>query len=164
MTEPKKGARKKPLARRPLAYSAIGGIAVAGLVAAIFMAADRSRPSTEADDQARLVQGQAVYDANCAACHGAQLQGQPNWRSRLPSGRLPAPPHDQSGHTWHHSDEVLFGITKAGPAAFMGLDEYESDMPAYEGVLSDDDIRSVVAFIKSRWPPVIRERQARISQ
>ena len=51
-----------------------------------------------------LATGKAVYERHCAACHGANLEGQPNWRSRDPSGRLPAPPHDASGHTWHHPD------------------------------------------------------------
>ncbi len=163
MTEPK-SAREKISAGRPLIYVIGGGIVVAGLFAAVFLALDRSGRSTGAVDSASLVSGQALYAANCAACHGPDLEGQPDWRTRLASGRLPAPPHDQSGHTWHHGDEVLFGITKAGPAAYMGLDDYESDMPAFEGVLSDNEIRSVLDFIKSSWPPVVRERQARMSQ
>ena len=55
-------------------------------------------------DQGRIVQGKTVYTANCAACHGANLEGQANWRERLDNGRLPAPPHDKTGHTWHHPD------------------------------------------------------------
>ena len=39
-----------------------------------------------------LALGQAVYATHCAACHGAHLQGQPNWRERDSTGRLPAPP------------------------------------------------------------------------
>ena len=163
MTEPK-SARDKILAGRPLIYAIGGLVLVVGLLTAVYIAVDRSGRLTGAVDSASLVSGQALYAANCAACHGPNLEGQPAWQTRLPSGRLPAPPHDQSGHTWHHSDEVLFGITKVGPAAFMGLDDYESDMPAYEGVLTDDEIRSVLDFIKSSWPPVIRERQARMSQ
>jgi hypothetical protein len=48
------------------------------------------------------------------ALPGANLEGQPNWKERQANGRLPAPPHDASGHTWHHPDAQLFGITKQG--------------------------------------------------
>lgn len=81
--------------------------------------------------------------------------------SALPSGRLPAPPHDATGHTWHHSDKQLFDLTRNGVA--NTLPGYESDMPAFKGVISDDEIWAVLAYIKSTWPPDIRERQARIS-
>jgi mono/diheme cytochrome c family protein len=90
-----------------------------------------------------------------------ELEGQPNWRERLPSGRLPAPPHDASGHTWHHPDAVLFTITRDGLGAIVP--GYESDMPAFGGVLSDAEIRAVLAFIKSRWPERERAFQAEIS-
>jgi hypothetical protein len=65
---------------------------------------------------------------NSALCHGANLEGQPNWRKPLPNGRLPAPPHDRTGHTWHHSDKQLFDMVKNGTAAMMP--GYETDMPA----------------------------------
>ena len=95
--------------------------------------------------------GAAVYAQHCAACHGATLEGQPNWRQRQPNGRLPAPPHDESGHTWHHPDEVLFGITKYGLVPPYAPNGYESDMPAFGGKLSDHEIRSVLAYIASHW-------------
>lgn len=96
----------------------------------------------------RLGRGRAIYAANCASCHGAKLEGQPDWKNRLPSGRMPAPPHDISGHTWHHPDGVLFRITKEGPADVVG-GGYQSDMPGFADVLSDDEIRAVLDFIKS---------------
>jgi hypothetical protein len=65
-------------------------------------------------DPAQVALGQKVYARHCAACHGANLEGQPNWRERLSNGKLPAPPHDDSGHTWHHPGEVLIGITRSG--------------------------------------------------
>ncbi|HMN83074.1 MAG TPA: cytochrome c [Burkholderiaceae bacterium] len=117
----------------------------------------RSGDSTEA----MLTRGKAVYDAQCAVCHGANLEGQPDWRQRRADGRLPAPPHDETGHTWHHPDQVLFEITKYGVQRFAGAG-YPSDMPAYEGRLSDDEIRAVLAWIKSRWPEPARRRQAEI--
>ena len=113
---------------------------------------------------ARLVAlGGEVYARDCAACHGAALEGQPNWRQRRADGRLPAPPHDASGHTWHHPDPQLFALTKYGPAAVAG-GTYESDMPAYEDTLSDEEIWAVLSYIKSRWPSAVRARHDQINR
>ena len=134
------------------------------LAAAIWWAlGERSPPSLlEPDNAAVVARGSVVYAQSCAACHGANLEGQPEWRTRLPSGRLPAPPHDADGHTWHHSDEVLFGITRDGVAKYAP--GHQSDMPAYAGVLSDADIRAVLSFIKSTWPANIRAMHDRVNQ
>jgi mono/diheme cytochrome c family protein len=102
-------------------------------------------------DPKQLALGASVYAQHCAACHGAKLEGQPDWQKRLPNGRFPAPPHDESGHTWHHPDEVLFGITKHGLVPPYAPAGYESDMPAFAGKLSDVEIRAVLAYIRSRW-------------
>jgi len=102
-------------------------------------------------DRGSVALGANVYAQHCAACHGAKLEGQPDWRRRLPNGRLPAPPHDESGHTWHHSDDVLFGITKHGLVPPYAPPNYESDMPAFGGKLSDAEIWAALAYIKSHW-------------
>lgn len=102
--------------------------------------------------------GRALYVANCASCHGANLEGQPDWMRRLPSGRLPAPPHDESGHTWHHSDRQLFTIVKLGLQVISP--GYESDMPAFQGVLTDAEVREVLAYIKSTWSNRAKAYQA----
>lgn len=115
------------------------------------------------DPAARLASGKAVYDAHCAACHGADLAGQPKWRERLANGRLLAPPHDASGHTWHHDDDMLFALIKHGLGAYAPPG-YQSDMPAYAGMLGDEQIRAVLAYIKSTWPPDIQARQAAITE
>jgi len=107
--------------------------------------------SAAAAQDSELLKGEALYQENCASCHGANLEGQPDWRSQLPNGRLPAPPHDASGHTWHHSDRVLTDIIKRGTAAIVG-NGYESDMPGYEDTLSSEDIEAILNFIKSTWP------------
>ncbi|MEK9660704.1 MAG: cytochrome c [Alphaproteobacteria bacterium] len=116
----------------------------------------------DAGDRDLVALGADIYAAQCASCHGNALEGQPNWRERGLDGKLPAPPHDATGHTWHHDDATLFGLTKYGPAGFSGTD-YASDMPAYENVLSDREILAVLAYIKSTWPSAVRERQALIS-
>lgn len=102
-------------------------------------------------------EGRTLYTANCASCHGANLEGQPDWMKRLPNGKLPAPPHDETGHTWHHSDGQLFTIVKFGLAAIAP--GYETDMPAFEGVLSDAQISAVLEYIKSTWPERARRYQ-----
>ncbi len=112
---------------------------------------------------AQLALGKLVYDAECAACHGADLEGQPDWRRRLPSGELPAPPHDASGHTWHHPDAWLFDITKFGTLRFAPPG-YKSTMKGFAEELSDAEITAVLAYIKASWPPEIRARQADITE
>ena len=112
------------------------------------------------DDSRQVAKGKLVYDRLCASCHGVRLEGQPNWQERLPSGRMPAPPHDASGHTWHHPDSVLFGIIKEGlvPGKYAPP-KYESDMPVFGRMLTDDGIWAVLAYIKSSWPSGIRKAQ-----
>ncbi len=108
-------------------------------------------PRADPRDMAKVAAGAKLYGQHCANCHGVKLQGQPNWRQRLANGRLPAPPHDETGHTWHHPDRVLFGITKNGLVPPYAPKDYESDMPAFGEKLSDEEIWSVLAFIKSHW-------------
>jgi len=138
--------------------------ALAWLIVGDRFAGLRSATLLRTDDAAVLAQGQGVYVAHCAACHGARLEGQPNWRERGPDGHLPAPPHDASGHTWHHPDEVLIRITKEGVAKVAKLKDYVSAMPVYEGVLSDEEIVAVLSWIKSQWPSDIRAKHDQINQ
>lgn len=108
--------------------------------------------------------GKALYMQNCASCHGANLEGQPNWRIRMANGRLPAPPHDQSGHTWHHPDNLLFGIVKFGVVPPYAPENYQSDMPAFKDKLSDAEIKLILEYIKSSWPKDILAEQQEITK
>jgi len=131
------------------------------LVGAIIVAMQlEGKSPADPDDARQVALGKSVYERTCAYCHGARLEGQPNWQEKLPSDRMPAPPHDASGHTWHHPDSVLFGITKYGlvPGKYAPPG-YQSDMSAFAGVLSDEEIWAVLAYIKSSWPPDIRKAQ-----
>lgn len=148
--------RPTPSSRRLRAAAAVA-IALA-LLAGCDRAGQREPYRLRPDEPAVLASGKQLYERHCAACHGAKLEGQPNWRSRDASGRLPAPPHDASGHTWHHTDEVLFRIVKEGMAATANLKDYPSAMPVYAGVLSDAEVVAVLSFIKAHWPPDIRRR------
>ena len=109
------------------------------------------------DDAAAVERGAALYAENCASCHGDQLQGEPNWRQRGEDGLMPAPPHDETGHTWHHSDEILFQLTKFGPGAL--IEGYQSNMPGFDGVLTDQQILDTLGYIKSTWPARMQQIQ-----
>jgi mono/diheme cytochrome c family protein len=143
----------------------IGGVAAVIVASAAFWwwseRPGASGATADHTDPMLVATGQVVYAQHCAACHGAQLEGQPEWQRRGPDGRLPAPPHDPSGHTWHHPDRVLFnivmdGVEKHAPAG------YRSNMPAYRGVLSEREAWAVLAYIKSTWPAPILQRQQQI--
>ncbi|MBU0860791.1 MAG: cytochrome c [Alphaproteobacteria bacterium] len=108
-------------------------------------------------DAAIVAEGAELYAAHCASCHGADLQGAPNWQSPNSGGRLPAPPHDASGHSWHHDSATLFALTKLGVAEMIGDPTYKSDMPAFGETLTDDQIIAVLSYIKSTWPQSIRD-------
>lgn len=113
-----------------------------------------------------VVAGQVLYQENCASCHGANLEGEPDWRSAKEDGSLPAPPHDETGHTWHHGEGLLFNYTKLGgkeALAQQGID-FKSGMPGFAEQLSDQQIWDVLAYIKSTWPARQQELQATRSE
>jgi len=115
------------------------------------------------DDAELVTRGKEIYRRDCASCHGKNLQGQSDWRTRLPNDRMPAPPHDETGHTWHHPDELLFKLTKQGTAALVG-GNYKSDMPGFAGKLTDREIVAVLSYIKSTWPAAIRQRHDALNE
>lgn len=139
-----------------------GGLLIALLLGGLWYEFSGTDAGADAGDAKLVALGQSVYRDRCASCHGANLEGQPNWKERMPNGRLPAPPHDATGHTWHHPDKQLFELTKNGVSGT--LPGYQSDMPAFGGVLSDREIWAVLAYIKSTWPKDIRARQERVNQ
>ena len=112
--------------------------------------------------QAVAPDGEALYATYCAACHGADLEGAPDWQRPGPDGLLPAPPHDETGHTWHHGDQFLFDYVKLGGQQVLDdLDvRFTSAMPAFDGILTDTEIEAILDFIRASWPERIREIQA----
>lgn len=146
-------------ARRLLSALAGGTAIVLVGVAVWWFWSASSAGYADPEDAVQVQRGEAVYRMQCAACHGRELEGQPNWRTRRSDGRLPAPPHDETGHTWHHPDDVLFRITSIGVKPPLAPEGYESDMPAFGEILTDEDIWAVLAFIKSRWPAEVLARQ-----
>ena len=96
----------------------------------------------------RVVIGEQVYATNCTVCHG-EIGSAPT----LPG----APSHAEDGHTWHHADRNLFGwILDRPPLARV--------MPPFRGTLSDEEVFSVIAYMKSEWPADIQSRQNQLSR
>jgi mono/diheme cytochrome c family protein len=142
---------------------AVAALACSALAAAVLAAAP-PRPShfADGDNAAIVAKGHALYETVCAACHGRNLEGQPLWQVDDQYAHRRAPAHDASGHTWMHSDEALFQMVKTGrfPDWPPNATSY---MPAYGGHLTDGEILSVLAFIKSRWPLGLRVSQAMLN-
>ena len=141
----------------------LAGAAVLTIVAGIWAWPSPSGGPAKIDieNAAHVAYGNTLYAQQCASCHGRNLEGQtPNWRQRLPDGSIPAPPHDASGHTWHHPDQMLFEVTKFGRAK-QGI---TSNMPGFQNVLSDRQIWAVLSYIKSTWPAGVRRRHDSINR
>lgn len=104
-------------------------------------------------DRSAAMEGDQLYQQHCAACHGAELKGAPNWKTPLPDGSFPPPPHDDSGHTWHHPDFLLLQIVAEGGQAYNGV------MPGFAEQLTQTEIAAILEYIKSRWSRESREYQ-----
>lgn len=110
-----------------------------------------------------LSNGQTLYTEHCASCHGANLEGQPDWQTPNENGVLPAPPHDETGHTWHHDNQLLFEYTRLGgeeTLAARGVMGFASGMPGFREILTDDGIWDILAYIRSTWSDRVQEIQA----
>lgn len=101
-------------------------------------------------DLAQVQKGKEIYQAHCASCHGVNAEGAPNWATPGPDGLFPAPPQDDSGHTWHHSDRVLYEAIYDGMADPLRPGS-PLRMPAWSDKLNDDDIRALIEYFKSLW-------------
>ena len=99
-------------------------------------------------------EGQALYTRYCAQCHGASGEGQTDWQTPNPDGSLRAPPHNDSGHTWHHPDADLLMVIQAG----------RNQMPAFGDTLTPAQQEAVLAYIKTFWSPDTREVQADVTR
>ncbi|AKO98364.1 MAG: c-type cytochrome [Marinovum algicola] len=144
------------------------GIILAAMALAGPLAAASDRPEDAAGefpywDEAEVARGATLYAETCAACHGAALEGAEDWRGRNEDGSFRAPPHDETGHTWHHADAQLFAITKFGTEEVTG-GAVVSDMQGFGEVLTDDEIRAVLAFIKAQWPERVIARHNELNR
>lgn len=125
-------------------------------IALIFCAVASAVQADHELDDRDLVAGRALYTETCAARHGVDLEGQPDWRTPGENGVLPAPPHGATGHTWHHDNALLFDYTKLGRNAALtarSVEDFNSGMSAFDEGISDEEIWNILANIRSTWPP-----------
>lgn len=106
----------------------------------------------------QVARGREVYTQSCASCHGPKAEGAPNWATPGPDGLGLAPPHDDTSHTWHHSDRVLYEMIRDGMSDPLRPGS-PLRMPAFGGTLSDSDIRAVIEYFKSLWVAENRQYQ-----
>lgn len=114
---------------------------LAGLILAAFQLYLNREPARiqtvmAADRQQLISAGQALYRQNCASCHGAEGEG------------ADAPALNSKQFLTAAHDEMMFGLIASGIPG--------SEMPAWSqahgGPFTDEEIRQMVAFIRS-WEP-----------
>ena len=109
-----------------------------------------------------IARSELLYNQYCESCHMPNLSGAKNWKGKDKDGHNLPPPLNGSGHTWHHSDELLHNIIKHG---FVNLvKNYKGKMVGFGDKMSDKQIDSVLSYIKSHWDDEIYERQISISK
>lgn len=109
-------------------------------------------------DAAQVERGRVLYQRYCASCHGANAEGAPGWPTPGPDGLEPASPHDDSGHTWHHPDRVLYEVIRDGMRDPLKPDS-PLRMPAWGDKLSDADMYALIEYFKSLWSAENRQWQ-----
>lgn len=109
-----------------------------------------------------IERGKIVYQNNCISCHMVNLSGAKNWKGLDEDGHRKAPPLNGTGHTWHHDDKTLHSIIKYGLAKLVK--DYEGKMMGFGNNLSDKEIDSVLAYLKSYWPKDKYDNQINLSK
>ena len=117
-----------------------------------------SLPALQPLDPTQIARGRHVYARYCARCHGPNAEGAPNWQQPDARGDMPAPPHDDRGHTWRHSDRQLTEIVRHGLRDPFNKTP-ELTMPPFGAQLTDAEIRDVIVYFKSLWSPEHRRYQ-----
>lgn len=153
--------------RRAFVLAVLGGAAGAILLGAVYWQWTQTRDASSGSgdgvvqplDPEQVIHGRTVYESFCAQCHGAQGEGGPNWRLQNSDGTYPPPPHDSTGHTWHHGDGFLYRTVRDG-GAFNETPGFKSAMPAFGDRLSPQEIPDVIAYLKSLWGTREKEFQA----
>lgn len=127
--------------------------------------ADRQAKASTSPTSGSIQLGQTVYSIHCASCHGANLEGETNWKEQNEDSSFRAPPHDESGHTWHHGDTTLLEAIRLGGSRFDGIDiGGTSNMPAFQDVLSEEEMTAVLVYIKSTWSTDMQTYQLEMTQ
>jgi len=160
----KRAEEQKSRRRRALIA---GGVALA-CIAALGVSlnsynAEKAEKAKKRYDAGPLATGEDVYKAYCAYCHGFKLDGKSEWFRRTDKDPAHSPALNESGNAWRLSDKMLFDITKYGgqPYALPGV---KSEMPAFEGVITDKQMSMSLDYVKGQWPEKLRAHQLRITK
>jgi len=132
---------------------AVSVIIVAGCSALTFRGPSEATPTAvilPALDPSQVARGRQVYLQRCASCHGQNAEGAPNWQQPDARGNLSPPPHDDSGHTWRHSDAQLAEIIRNRLRDRFNKTP-ELTMPPFKDRLSDAEITAVITYFESLW-------------
>lgn len=91
-----------------------------------------------------LLEGMKLYKANCMGCHGDK-----NGESAFGRAFYPPTPQFTKGKSPHDPDAVFHTLVKRGVRL--------TGMPAFGGLLKDDEIWKTVLFIKNldKLPPAV---------
>jgi mono/diheme cytochrome c family protein len=127
-----------------------GAAAVVAAVAMVGCTAGNPGAQQQLEDR-----GDALYQANCATCHGGATGGD--------IADIP-PRHNAQGHTWHHPDCELIQIVRDGMPHRPELPDDAPTMPAFRDRLTDDELHAVLAHIKTLWTDQQREFQAEVTR
>ena len=130
-------------------------VALVGLSASLALAGEAGPPPPAPEE---VKAGRLIYQQSCASCHGSRGNATANWEEPNALGNLPPPPHDSDGHTWKHSDAMLYRMVSEGWRDPFNKSE-ELTMPAFKGQLSPDQIRDVITYLKTLWTSEQRQFQ-----
>lgn len=96
-----------------------------------------------------VAEGRALYEANCASCHGTIGMGDGEaGRSLSPS---PALLSYMVRMPMAVDEYLLWSISDGG-------ERFNTDMPAFRDVLSEDDIWKIIAFMRAGFPPAATDQ------
>lgn len=84
--------------------------------------------------------GQTIYQTNCASCHGEGGAG-----DGPAAATLDPPPQDLAENIDGLDDSYLFWRIAEGG----GMEPFNSAMPAWKGILSEDEIWQVISYMRT---------------
>ncbi|MFN3286242.1 MAG: c-type cytochrome [bacterium] len=136
-------------------------VALLVLVLGLVPACDRLFRASSDSSAPDVRRGERLYNQYCLSCHGGPTGG----------SMMDYPPrHNARGHTWHHPDCQLREIIKNGGDEMTAMmrrmmaPPNAPTMPAFRDVLTDEDVDSILAFIKGWWTAEQRDFQAQVTQ
>ncbi len=121
---------------RQVLLIAVWALGVAAVVSVVVFAFSDTGPSSTPSDPELIAAGAEVFAANCAACHGANIEGTDSGPSLLDPIYAPN----------HHADAAFFRAVRQGVVPHHWN---FGPMPPRPG-LSNEDIEAVVAFVRSK--------------